>query len=61
MFYDDGDGDFKIGSIFQYMERHQNPNLNATTESIFSTNIYEKGIILLDMIDGILKLKGKFP
>ena len=58
-FYDDGDGDFKIGSIFQYMERHQNPNLNATTESIFSTNIYEKGIILLDMIDGIFEAEGK--
>lgn len=43
-FYDDGD--FKIGSIFQYMERNQSPGLNATTESIFSTNIYEKGIIL---------------
>lgn len=56
-FYDDGD--FKIGSIFQYMERNQSPGLNATTESIFSTNIYEKGIILLNMIDGIFEAESK--
>lgn len=52
------DGDFKIGSIHDYMQK-VNAGLNATTETIFNTEMYEKGMILLNMIDGIFEAEGK--
>ena len=52
------DGDFKIGSIYDYMQ-NVNCGLNSTTESIFNTEMYEKGMILLNMIDGLFSTEGK--
>ncbi|RCK57969.1 hypothetical protein Cantr_06748 [Candida viswanathii] len=52
------DGDFKIGSIYDYMQKVDS-GLNSTTESIFSTEMYEKGMILLNMIDGVFTAEGK--
>ncbi|EMG50103.1 hypothetical protein SBY92_003724 [Candida maltosa Xu316] len=54
--YYDGEN-FKAGSIFDYTQK-VNTGLNSTTESIFNNEVYEKGMILLNMIDKIFQNEG---
>ncbi|EGW30536.1 uncharacterized protein SPAPADRAFT_73236 [Spathaspora passalidarum NRRL Y-27907] len=52
------DDKFTIQSIHEHVSTVYT-GLNATTSSIFDTNAYEKGIILLNMIYKVFKSEGK--
>ncbi|KAG7660804.1 uncharacterized protein J8A68_005621 [[Candida] subhashii] len=52
------DEKYSIGSIQEHMSTVYT-GLNATTSTIFDTNMYEKGIVLLNMIHHVFKSENK--